>query len=261
MPNTYKIDPKWIQWFIGFVDAEGNFQTFPKKRLKNSIITHYNIGYGFHLGMSLRDLTLIKTIRSNLNNLGRIYEYAENKNEAHLAITKLEHLKWVILNIFDHFPLLTDHQWERFSRLRYGVLTQFNRAENYSDYIKFLEDHSTWLKARKINLNDLSLFDNWISGFINGEGSFSIQAKGVFAFYIEHTDKNVLELIRKRMQFGPKVNFRAGRQEGRKDTYVLSISSKKDLESLIQFFSNDQIISLQGYKKDQYERWLSEYTA
>lgn len=35
-------------------------------------------------------------------------------------------------------PLLTDHQWERFSRLRYGVLTNFNRAENYPDYIKFL---------------------------------------------------------------------------------------------------------------------------
>lgn len=46
------------------------------------------------------------------------------------------------------------------------------------------------------------------------------------------------------MQFGPKVNFRAGRQEGRKDTYTLYISSKKDLESLIKFFSNEQIIPL-----------------
>jgi len=27
MLNTYKIDPKWIQWFIGFADAEVNFQT------------------------------------------------------------------------------------------------------------------------------------------------------------------------------------------------------------------------------------------
>jgi hypothetical protein len=63
------------------------------------------------------------------------------------------------------------------------------------------------------------------------------------------------------MQFGPKVNFRASRKEGRKDTYILYISSKKDLESLIKFYSNDQIIPLQGYKKEQYERWLSEYTA
>jgi hypothetical protein len=47
MLNPYKIDPKWIQWFIGLADGEGNFQTFPKKRLKNSIITHYNIAMAF----------------------------------------------------------------------------------------------------------------------------------------------------------------------------------------------------------------------
>jgi len=63
------------------------------------------------------------------------------------------------------------------------------------------------------------------------------------------------------MQFGSKVKLSVGRQEGRKDTYILYISSKKELESLIKFFSNDQIIPLQGYKKEQYERWLSEYTA
>src|SRR5262249_33912129 len=148
--------------------------------------------------------------------------------------------------------------------------------ESYSDYLNFLGDHSTWLKARKIEFNDSTLFDNWISGFINGEGSFSILAKGSFVFCIEHTDKGVLEFIRRRMQFGPKVNFRASRKEGtfprrtyaarkgRKDTYMLYISSKKDLESLIKFFSNNQIIPLQsfsgirslkgqGYKKEQYE--------
>jgi hypothetical protein len=41
----------------------------------------------------------------------------------------------------------------------------------------------------------------------------------------------------------------------------LKEKNKKDLESLIKFFSNDLIIHLQGYKKEQYERWLSEYTA
>jgi hypothetical protein len=44
------------------------------------MLNPYKIGYAFHIGMSLRDLALIKTIRSNLNNLGRIYEYADNKN-------------------------------------------------------------------------------------------------------------------------------------------------------------------------------------
>jgi hypothetical protein len=145
-----------------------------------------------------------------------------------------------------------------------GVLTKYNRVESFSDYQSFLGDRSTWLHSREIDLNHpatIEGLDNWISGFINGEGSFSILAKGIFVFCLEHTDKDILELIRNRMQFGPKVNFRAGRQEGRKDTYTLYISSKKDLESLIKFFSNEQIIPLQGYKKKQYEKWLTEYTS
>ena len=46
------------------------------------------------------------------------------------------------------------------------------------------------------------------------------------------------------MQFGSKVKLSVGRQEGRKDTYILYISSKKELESLIKFFSNDYLIHL-----------------
>jgi len=40
-------------------------------------------------------------------------------------------------------------------------------------------------------------FDNWLSGFINGECSFSIRAYGECCFYFEHTDKVVIDLIRK----------------------------------------------------------------
>lgn len=34
-----------IMWFIGLMDAEGNFQTFPKKRTyKNGELKYYNVG-------------------------------------------------------------------------------------------------------------------------------------------------------------------------------------------------------------------------
>lgn len=39
-----KISQIWLQWFIGFNDAEGNFQVFPKKRvLKSGDISHYGV--------------------------------------------------------------------------------------------------------------------------------------------------------------------------------------------------------------------------
>jgi hypothetical protein len=43
MLNTNKIDLKWIKWFIGLADAELNLQTFPKKRIKDSIVNYSNI--------------------------------------------------------------------------------------------------------------------------------------------------------------------------------------------------------------------------
>jgi len=39
-------------------------------------------------------------------------------------------------------------------------------------------------------------FDNWILGFINGEGFFNLHNRGHLVFYIEHTDENSLNLIK-----------------------------------------------------------------
>ena len=52
---------------------------------------YYNIGYGFHISLSNKDLDLLIDIQNKLKR-GKIYEYPE-KEEARLAITKLEELK------------------------------------------------------------------------------------------------------------------------------------------------------------------------
>jgi hypothetical protein len=75
-------------------------------------------------------------------------------------------------------------------------------------------------------------------------------------FYIEHTDKEALELIKNRLCFGPNVLERSPRErnEGkkRKITYLLIISSKKDIESLVMLLDNSDNIPLQGNKYIQY---------
>lgn len=92
-------------------------------------------------------------------------------------------------------------------------------------------------------------------GFINGEGSFYLN-KGKCNFYIEHTDKQLLELIRMRLDFGPNVLERSARDRDlgkvRKVMYQLNISSKKDINQLIMFLGNKDNIPLQGYKMVQY---------
>lgn len=47
--------------------------------------------------------------------------------------------------------------------------------------------------------------------------------------------------------------------DGRKNTWSLYISSKKDISNLINFLNNSQLISLQGNKLSQYKKWLDSY--
>jgi len=93
-------------------------------------------------------------------------------------------------------------------------------------------------------------------GFINGEGSFTINKKGTLIFSIEHTDKASIELIKNRLDLGPTIfdrGQRLFRGSLRKNTYSLGISSKKDLNSLNKFLNNTSLIGLQGHKLIQYQ--------
>lgn len=88
------------------------------------------------------------------------------------------------------------------------------------------------------NYTSKTAFDNWILGFINGEGYFYLRkGKGRLEFSrsaLEHTDKLALELIKKRLVISSNITIRAKRAKERKETYILYISSKENVSSLIK---------------------------
>lgn len=251
----------WNEWFIGFSEGDGNFQVWPKIRnyiRTNGLVNnYYNIGYGFHLSLSINEIPLLKDIQHTLQGMGHIYIYPE-KEEARLAITKLAELKLLVENVFDKGHLISKSQKERYSIFREGILNKINRVETIEEYKKFI---STPLNNKNLN-NDYfksSTFDNWIQGFINAEGSFHIHHKGYLVFYIEHTDEDCLSFIKKRLEFSPNITFRDSRSENRKPTYVLHISSKKDINTIKEFCSNSKIAPLLGKKAEQFKLWM-EFT-
>lgn len=98
-------------------------------------------------------------------------------------------------------------------------------------------------------------FDNWLLGFINGEGSFYIHSRGHLVFNIEHTDKNALELIKKRLDLTPNVLDKGNRNNTRKNIFSLTISSKKDISSIRELCENPCLNKLEGQKLLQYNNW------
>jgi len=132
-----KINTKWLEWFIGFNDAEGNFQLYPKKRvLKSGEISHYGVGQSYHLSLHNRDALLIKDIQCKLDNVGVIYEYA-NKPDCRLAVGDKKGLLYLIENVFDVYPLLSNNQFMRYSLLKNGIINEvkkFKTLEEFNNY-------------------------------------------------------------------------------------------------------------------------------
>lgn len=78
-------------------------------------------------------------------------------------------------------------------------------------------------------------------------------------FHLEQQEKEVLDFMRYYFSFGPKV-FVVKQRPGKKQTYAIAISSKKDISKLISFFQDGELqpvcfIGLKGYKKDQFLSW------
>ena len=109
-------------------------------------------------------------------------------------------------------------------------------------YNNFLTLPAIGFSETELNNNAQASYDlgNWILGFITGEGNFHIHKRGHCVFSIEHTDLNVLNLIKNFLSFGPTIVSRGQRYYKspissielnenlpvlRKATYVLTISS------------------------------------
>jgi hypothetical protein len=245
----------FFPWFVGFVDAEGNFQTTIVKRInKYKEITSLGLKYSFHLSLHLKDKPLLEFIQTKLENKGKIYTYnTEKRQEARLAITKVDDLKWLIENVFSKYPLITNHQATRYKKLEIGII---NNIKN----LKSLDAYSYLIKKEIPNTKNISedYINNWIIGFLNGEVAFTKATKlnkNIPIIFLEHTDKESVSLIKNILKIGPNILTRT--RDTRKTTYCLSISSKQDINNVVNFIN--KMDNLSGYKLIQYNKWKEDF--
>lgn len=149
-------------------------------------------------------------------------------------------------------------------------IKEFKTIEEYNDYktkcLLSFQESEVELKIKRDKLllsTENGENDSWIVGFINGEGCFYMN-KGKCNFVIEHTDKQALEIIKHRLSFGPNVLERSPRSRdiGKeiKTTYILIVSSKKDIENLIMFLDKKENEQLWGNKYSQYIDWKEKWS-
>jgi len=233
-----EISYNFLSIFVGLIDGDGYIAITktPKGYIRIDLI----------ISLHLRDLELIKYLHSALK-VGRINTYP-NVDTVKLTISKTD-LQTVIfpLLIYHNLYFLTDIRRAQFDK---AIFILQNNIKFYSElpdefiiYNNLPETAEDYCK--------LPFFKNWIVGFTIAEGSFYIKkGKGICYSLRQRNHKLLFEAF--------KIVFNTNKQIEIKDGHSkFCVSSIKDIQTVVEFFSFSNLHPIVGYKLSQYNTWIN----
>lgn len=138
--------------------------------------------------------------------------------------------------------------------MRHCVINNIRRVETLDEFNVLQALGSSFFTLVPVCPINPELINNYIIGFINAEATFTTVYHGQpekrrAKFALEHTDYDVLEMIRKHLDFSTSV-YSPTQRQGRKPTYAISVTNSPDLARLVNLINHSY--PLQGYKLHQY---------
>jgi hypothetical protein len=234
---------QFIAFLVGLIDGDGYISI--TKTTKGFITIRLVIC------LSLEDISSLEFIYSVLK-IGKIQIYRDIKN----PICKLTINKTDLQEII--FPLLIHHNIfflteSRRAQFDLAMFILKNEIKHYNQ-ISQIKEIPTIFELPKTALEYLSLafFKNWLVGFTNAEGSFFIKKNNDGCFQLkQRIHLQLFEAIK--LLFNTKRNISI-----EKDRYnQFSVSSKTDIQTVINFFSFSGLHPLIGLKYIQYLKWIT----
>lgn len=233
------IPSSFIAFLVGLIDGDGYIQ-----------ITKSNRGFitiKLVISLHLDDLSTVEYIHSVLK-IGKVYKY----NDIRSPVCKLIINRTDLQQIF--FPLLLHHKIFFLTETR---SKQFNLAfyilkENIKIYSDIDFNHiSNYLSVKTpIDYYNLFFIKNWIVGFTVSEGSFIIKNNKDGCFQLkQRLPENLFESLKLIFNTNRKISI---------EKCQLSVSSKYDIQKVINFFSFSGLHPLVGLKNIQYLKWLND---
>lgn len=235
------IPKSFIAFLVGFIDGDGYIQISKSKKDYVS----FNLAISIHLD----DISVLYYIQSVLK-LGAIYHYPKYKSPCCRLIINKTELQEVLL------PLLLYHGVFFLTERR---IYQFNMAMHI--IIKDIKMYSALPKLPPVFLKlpedakgylNLSFFKDWIIGFTMAEGSFFVKGNNDGCFQLKQRLHDVMfQALKLIFDTDRKISIE-------KDLYLqFGVSSKSDIQKVINFFSFSGHHCLIGLKGIQYSTWLT----
>ena len=188
--KPYLQDNEFLQWFVGFSDAEGSFMI--------SIRNKTEVHFVFKITLHIDDVAVLYTIREKLG-IGVV------SIEGKACSFRVHSFQVIIDNlipIFDKYPLLTHKQLDYRDWKKAILLKKEGQNISRSLSIKTLEkinEIKNGMNALRTNYEGYILTNdmvtkNWLVGFIEGDGSFYFSNSSA-ALSITQKDRKILEAI------------------------------------------------------------------
>lgn len=237
------ISPSFIAFLVGLIDGDGYIQV---TRTKKGYITMKLV-----ISLHLKDKATIEYIKSVLL-LGKISIYKDQKSQKCTLIINKTDLQEVFfpLLIYHNIHFLTNNRRAQFNKAMFAL------ARDIKEYVQYpLDSHIPEIQLLPTTVMDyakLPYFNNWIVGFTVAEGSFHIKANmdGCFSL-VQISHPLLFEAIGYSLLGTPK--------KIHESRYCrLVISSKRDIQSVINWFSFSGLHPLVGLKNIQYLNWLDK---
>ena len=238
------IPSPFIAFLVGLIDGDGYIQI--TKTTKGFITIKLVIS------VHMDDLSTLEYIKSVLN-LGKITKNPDHKSPNCKLIINKTDLQEIL------FPLLLYHNIFFLTNTR---RTQFDLAMfilkediKVYDNLPVKEKVPTLFKLPKTALDYVKLpfFKNWIVGFTMSEGSFFIKNNNDGCFQLkQRVHATLFDAFKLVFDTNRKIDIERGLYN------QFSVSSRTDIQTVINFFSFSGAHPLVGLKGIQYFKWIKD---
>lgn len=242
--NEYLSIPyQFISFLVGLIDGDGYIQI--TKTPKGFIVIKLVIG------LSLDDLSTLEYINSVLK-LGKITIHRDHLNPNCKLIINKTDLQEIVFPLLIHHNIffLTNTRRKQFDLAMH--IFKYNLKSFYS--IPNVNDISSSFKLPNTASDYLKLyfFKNWLVGFTNAEGSFLIKTNNDGCFQLkQRIHVQLFEAFN--LLFDTKRNISIEKNR----FCQFSVSSKTDIQNVIDFFSFSGLHPLIGLNSILYFKWLT----
>jgi hypothetical protein len=218
-------------YLVGLFEGDG-FISISKK---GKYLT-YELG----IELSIRDVQLIYKLKRLLGVGVLSFRKIDTIEMVTLRIRDKDHLKKIILPIFDKYPMFSNKQYD-YLRFRDALLSGIIYSADLPEYSRSNEPLNT-----VDSIINTFYFPAWLVGFIEAEGCFSVYKQRedsfVASFDISQCEI-IISAIRKYLSFTTNLD--------KTNCYKLKVTSARSIENVIKFLDRAPL-KLLGNKKLQY---------